>query len=124
MVATTDSVKLGILDLSVPQGTHLCGFFRGGAERDGILSSFLREGLRSGDKCLYATEATDRKAVYAELNAEVDVASAGDQLDIVLCQGRLLRAGRFFGSGDARLLGFLGGGLAGRWRVLVRPCGR
>jgi MEDS: MEthanogen/methylotroph, DcmR Sensory domain len=45
---------------------------------------FLREGLRSGDKCLCAIDATDRNAAHTELNAEVDVASAGDQLDIVL----------------------------------------
>lgn len=40
------SVKLGIPGLSVPQGTHLCASFRGSGERDGIMLSFLREGLR------------------------------------------------------------------------------
>jgi hypothetical protein len=45
---------------------------------------YLREGLRSGDKCLCAFEATDRDALHAEVSIEVDVASAGEQLDIVL----------------------------------------
>lgn len=47
-----ESVKLGIPGLSVPQGTHMCAFFRGSGERDSIMLPFLREGLRSGDKCL------------------------------------------------------------------------
>ena len=32
--AITERVKLGIPGLSVPQGSHLCGFFRGRKERD------------------------------------------------------------------------------------------
>jgi hypothetical protein len=49
----TGSVKLGIQDLSVPQGTHLCGFFWG-RERGDLVFPYLREGLRSGEKCLCA----------------------------------------------------------------------
>lgn len=45
---------------------------------------FLREGLRSGDKCLCAFEATDGVALQAEVGAEVDVSSAGHQLNILL----------------------------------------
>ncbi len=93
-VEMTEPVKLGIPGLSVPQGTHLCAFFRGSGERDGIVLPFLREGLRSGDKCLCAVDATDRNAAHAELNAEVDLASAGDQLDIVLVSDV------YFGRGD------------------------
>ncbi len=60
MVMTAESVKLGISGVSVSQGTHLCGFFRGSKQRDDIVFSFLREGLRSGAKCLCAFDATDR----------------------------------------------------------------
>lgn len=101
MVATTESVKmaesvkLGIPGLSVPQGTHLCAFFRGSGERDGIVFPFLREGLRSGDKCLCAVDGTDRDAARAELTAEVDVASAGEQLDVVLSADIYLGRGDF-----------------------------
>ena len=53
----TESIQLGIPGLSVPQGTHLCGFFRGRGERGDIVFPFVREALRSGDKCLCAYEA-------------------------------------------------------------------
>lgn len=91
----TESVKLGIPGLSVPQGTHMCAFFRGSDERDGIRWPFVREGLRSGDKCLCAVEATDRNAAHTQLNAEVDLASASDQLDIVLASDVYLGRGVF-----------------------------
>ncbi len=94
MVTMTESVKLGIPGLSVPPGTHLCGFFRGSEERNGMLFPFLREGLRSGDKCLCAMDATDRDALHAELNVGVDVVSAGDRLDVVLSSDI------YFGRGD------------------------
>jgi hypothetical protein len=58
-----------------------------------MVFSFLREGLRSGDRCLCAFEAADRAAVDAvdaEVSAEVDVASAGHQLDIRLSSDILL----------------------------------
>lgn len=69
------------------QGTHLFYFmriFHGRKQRGDIMFSFLREGLRSGAKCLCAFDAADRDTLHAEVNAQVDVASAGDQLDIVL----------------------------------------
>lgn len=55
----------------------------GREERDQLVFSFLRQGLRSGEKCLGAVEATDRDALLAEVSAQVEV-STGDQLDIVL----------------------------------------
>ncbi|MGH4007958.1 MAG: MEDS domain-containing protein [Pseudonocardiaceae bacterium] len=91
----TESVKVGIPGLSVPQGTHICAFFRGSEERDSIVLPFLREGLRSGDKYLCAVDATDHNAAYAELNADVDLALASDQLDIVLVRDVYLRRSNF-----------------------------
>lgn len=89
------SIKLGIPGLSVPQGTHLCGFFRGRGERDHMTFPFLREGLRAGHKCLCCFEAGDRDSLRAEVSAEVDVASVGPQLDIVLLSDVYLRDGQF-----------------------------
>jgi hypothetical protein len=80
----TQSIKLGLPGLSVPQGTHLCGFFRGSRERGSMMFPFVREGLRSGDKCLCAFEAPDRDALCAEVSAEADLASVGHQLDLLL----------------------------------------
>jgi DcmR-like sensory protein len=120
----TESIQLGIPGLSVPQGTHLCGFFRGREERGDIVFPFVREALRSGDKCLCAYEATDRDALHAEVIAEVQVASVSDQLDIVPSRDVYLGAGRVLGRGHARLLGDLGGNLAGRRKILLRSCRR
>jgi hypothetical protein len=47
----TDSVALGLNELSIPSGTHICAFFRGLEERDQIMLPFLEEGLRAGHKC-------------------------------------------------------------------------
>lgn len=81
--AMTESIKIGISGLSVPQGSHLCGFFRGKEERDDIVYPFLNEGLRSGQKCLWAIDAADRDTFQTVAPAELDAAGA-DQLDIVL----------------------------------------
>jgi MEDS: MEthanogen/methylotroph, DcmR Sensory domain len=93
--AVTESIKLGIPGLSVPQGTHLCGFFRGREERGDIVFPFVREALRCGDKCLCAYEATDPAALHAEVSAEVEVTPAGDQLDLVPARDIYLGRGEF-----------------------------
>jgi hypothetical protein len=35
-----------------PPGDHLCAFYRGPAERDRLMSAFLRDGLQPGHACL------------------------------------------------------------------------
>jgi hypothetical protein len=72
----------------------VCGFFRGKKERDDILFAFIREGLRSGAKCLCAFEATDRNAQLAEVSVQVE-ASTGDQLDVILSRELYLGRGDF-----------------------------
>ena len=48
-----DVVDIGIPGVDqIPPGTHLCALYSGSAERDDLLFSFLREGLRGGDTCL------------------------------------------------------------------------
>lgn len=116
--ATTEAIKIGISGLSVSQGTHMCGFFRGRQERDEIVLPFLREGLRSGDKCLWAVEATDRDALA---NAKI---AAGNRLDIVLSSDI------YFGPGDfsvSRILDYwdrwAAASLAGGGRFCARAVG-
>ncbi|MGH3692635.1 MAG: MEDS domain-containing protein [Pseudonocardiaceae bacterium] len=94
-VKMAESVKLGIPGVSVPQGTHLCGFFRGREERDDLVFPYLHEGLRSGDKCLCAFEAADREALHDEVSLKVDLASAGEQLDIILPHDVYVELGEF-----------------------------
>jgi hypothetical protein len=50
-----EQVPLGIVDASVPSGSHMCAFFSGSAQRDDVVAPFLAEGIRSGHK-LYDLE--------------------------------------------------------------------
>jgi hypothetical protein len=45
----TESVAPGILDRSVPSGSHICAFYVGSAGRDEVVVPFLAEGGASGD---------------------------------------------------------------------------
>jgi hypothetical protein len=83
MGITAEPVRLGISELSVPAGTHLCGFYRGSAERDSLFGQFIREGLRSGDKCLCAVETGDSELVHGGLAAGIDRAVTAGQLDVL-----------------------------------------
>lgn len=49
----TGSVKLGIQDLSVPQGTHLCGFFWEGKAATSCFPTSAKACVL-GEKCLCA----------------------------------------------------------------------
>jgi hypothetical protein len=61
----TESIKLGIAGLSVPQGTHLCGSFRGSKERADIVFPFVRGALRFGDVCMCVFDASNRDELAA-----------------------------------------------------------
>ena len=43
---------IGVADIQVLPGAHICGMYRGLAERDAILVAFLNAGLAAGDKCI------------------------------------------------------------------------
>jgi hypothetical protein len=91
-----DSVDLGIGNLSIPPGTHICAFFRGVPERDAIVVPFLLEGLRSGDKCNCLLD-DGLEAVRAAVTAN-DIVSPevkSDQLVISSSKETYLRRGRF-----------------------------
>lgn len=85
-------IKTGIAGLSVSRGTYMYGFFRGRKERDDVAFPFLREGLRCGDRCLWAVETADRDALA---NIKIAAVSAGDQLEIVLSSDVYSRRGDF-----------------------------
>jgi len=79
-----DSVSIGLDSLTIPVRTHLCAFFRGPAERDKIMFPFVREGLRAGDKCLCVFDAVDQHALETRVSSEIDVAHAGNGLEMML----------------------------------------
>jgi hypothetical protein len=94
-----EPVSLGLAGLSAAPGTHLCAFFRSPDERNQILFPFVREGLRSGDKCFCAFDAADRDAFDAELATEIDLEAAGDQLDAAMSSDTYLGRREFSGAG-------------------------
>ncbi len=99
------TVPLGVPGVRIASGDHLCAFYRGLAERDDILIPYLRQGLRSGDKCICVVDATDPEAVLAALAAEVDDEPllADGRLEVQGSRETYLRGGRF--SADS-MLGF------------------
>jgi hypothetical protein len=66
-----DSVSMGVASLTIPTRTHLCGFFRGPAERDEIMFPFVREGEGAGDKCLCVFDAVDQHALESRVGNEI-----------------------------------------------------
>jgi len=73
----TEAVPLGLLDRSVPSGTHLCAFYTGSADRDEIVLPFLAEGLRSGHKCIAVLDSVSPAEVLAKLDQNgVDAGAA------------------------------------------------
>ncbi len=91
----TRTVGLGFDGLTVEAGTHLCVLFRGAEERTKVMVPFMEEGLRAGDKCLCAFDAPDAETVRAEMSTHLDIAAAGDQLDVVWPHDVYLGRGAF-----------------------------
>jgi hypothetical protein len=91
-----DSVDLGIGNLSIPPGTHICAFFRGVPERDAIVVPFLLEGLRCGDKCnCLLDDGLDAVRAAVTANDSVSAEVKSDQLVISSSKETYLRSGRF-----------------------------
>lgn len=92
----TDSVALGMNGLSIPPGSHICAFFRGVSERDQIMVPFLREGLRTGDKCMCILD-DEVDGVRTALGADGGLSTDAErhQLDIRSSKETYLRRGAF-----------------------------
>lgn len=92
-----DSIALGIPGLSVPPGTHICGFYRGADERDEIVAGFLQAGFGAGDKCVCSYDATDCQVVVDSLTPHFDVGAriASGDLDVLCTDDVYLGRGTF-----------------------------
>jgi hypothetical protein len=75
-----ESMKFGLPDVSIEVGDHICGFYRGPAERDEILLPYLQSGLEAGDKCTCVVDGTDPAAVVEGL--DVRNSTGPDQLNV------------------------------------------
>ena len=96
---------LGVPDLSIESGDHICALYRGVAERDEILLPYVRAGLESGDKCLAVVDATEPEHLLDGLRQGIDVDGclAGEQLDVMSSGDAYLRTGSF---ASEEMLGF------------------
>lgn len=69
--------------IAVAPGDHLCGFYYGPAERDLLLTAYLRVGLQSGDHCLAVVDSPGEvlsSGVTQGLDA--DALAASGQLEL------------------------------------------
>jgi hypothetical protein len=90
-----DSVVLGIPGVELHAGDHVCAFYRGAAERDQILLSYLRKGIDDGDKVLCVVETVGPSDVVDALGPSADVAIAVGALEVLTPEQTYLRTGHF-----------------------------
>jgi hypothetical protein len=94
-----EAVALGIPDIWLTPGDHICAFYRGLAERDEILIPYLREGLRAGHKCICVVDATEPDSVIASLSADDELSLrkclAHQQIDVLTSRQTYLESGKF-----------------------------
>jgi MEDS: MEthanogen/methylotroph, DcmR Sensory domain len=83
------TVPSGIDDIQLRPGSHVCAFYRGGDDRDRLLTSYLGEGLAAGDKCICIV---DSAATAGRLK---DLTEVPGQLDIHLPESTYLTGGEF-----------------------------
>jgi hypothetical protein len=90
-------VELGIHDLTVRVGDHLCGLYAGTRQRDELVIPFLEAGLRRGDKCICVVDGVEPTEIVDALGPDVDGAqrAAGKQLDVMRASDVYLRSGSF-----------------------------
>ena len=94
----TESVPLGIMDRSVPSGSHICAFYSGSAGRDEVVLPFLAEGLRTGHKCLAVLDSTSPGEVLAKLydrGGDADQAAQAGQIEVETPANAYFRSGTF-----------------------------
>jgi len=91
------SCDIGVADIEVHPGAHICGMYRGAAERNAILVAFLNAGLAAGDKCICVIDAGEPSEIIAALGAELAARDRADhkQLDVIRASDMHLRSGRF-----------------------------
>jgi hypothetical protein len=122
------TVELGIPGTDIRPGDHVCAFYRGSEERDGLLLPALATGLRAGDKCLCIVDSTPAEALVESLSrrATTDVRDAitRGQLELRTSEEVYLRGGRFSADQMFQLLDdFFARALALEGYPLVRSAG-
>ena len=90
-------VALGIGGIELEAGAHICAFHRGEADRDALLQSYFREGLRAGDKCLGLIDSSPPKRVVSLFDSETDEIRQRipSHLEVLPSERSYLTEGRF-----------------------------
>jgi hypothetical protein len=92
------SVPLGILNRSVPSGSHICAFYDGPAGRDEVVLPFLAEGLRAGDKCIAVLDSVSPDDFLARLGGrgvDMDKSVQAGQIEVEAPANAYFRSGTF-----------------------------
>jgi hypothetical protein len=91
------SIDLGIPGVHLSEREHICGFYRGPAERDEVLLPYLRAGLSAGDVCICVVDGQTPQAVATALGdaADVDYWMRHEQLEVRTSDEAYLRTGCF-----------------------------
>jgi hypothetical protein len=90
-----DAVDLGVAGVNLRPGDHVCAFYRGHAERDQILLSYLREGIAACDKVICVVETVGPAEVVGALGQAAGDAIGCGALDVLTPEQTYLRTGRF-----------------------------
>ena len=96
---------LGLPELELEPGDHVCAIYRGVPERDDVLTPYIRAGIDAGDKCLAVVDATEPESLLQSLSHGIDVEScvASTQLEVFSSDDTYLRTGSF---ASDEMLGF------------------
>lgn len=86
-------MDFGLPAVALEIGDHICGFFRGPAERDEILLPYLMAGLEAGDKCTCVVDEQDPAILIDNLSAAAALRSK--QLNVQRSADTYLLDGHF-----------------------------
>lgn len=92
----TDVVATGIDGLSLQPGSHVCAFYRGAADRDRLLTAYLRAGLDAGDKCISVVDSPQTAEQLESLRHTCSASGhVNGQLDVHMAESTYLAGGGF-----------------------------
>ena len=92
----TSAVLIGIDEIELQPGSHVCAFYRGEADRDRLLTGYLGAGLTAGDKCICVVDSPYTAHRMAALCPGCDgPGPSAAQLDVHLPESTYLAGGEF-----------------------------
>ena len=87
--------QVGVGDIVLNPGDHICAFYRGSAGRNEILIPYLEEGLKEGEKCICFLEVGAERLVRDQLESRAQADLMARHLSVLDFTQTYLRDGRF-----------------------------